>query len=370
MLVRFWVEGYRCFSERTEIDLTDKKNYRFGKECVRGDFLDKMVVLGENNVGKTSFGYAITDIITTAGGFKKDIGQMDPVCFLNKDVDTDKATFHYELTQRGSVITYEYSKTDADHLVSESLTIDRQLVYRYDLNSDSEPFFKKDLMRYPEIPVPDGSRSIILALSERYAIDPDSPVGVVSYFAKHSLYYMAMWKMDVHIGVMDFHDQVCSYLINNDLVSKFENFFRDVSGSDLRLTVEDGTLMVVRGSGKIPFTKSVSRGTMILCRLFCWIMRCKDKDALIYFDDFDDMFHYRTAENAIKAIIAEKRSQCIFVTHNTGLVSNEFLRPDCCFIMEQGQLRSFASLTDKDIRRGHNLEKMLREGEFNRKSVE
>ena len=55
------------------------------------------------------------------------------------------------------------------------------------------------------------------------------------------------------------------------------------------------------------------------------------------------------------------------MTHNTGLVSNDFLRPDCCFIMDEGELKSFASLTDKDIRRGHNLEKMLRKGEFDRK---
>jgi hypothetical protein len=52
------------------------------------------------------------------------------------------------------------------------------------------------------------------------------------------------------------------------------------------------------------------------------------------------------------------------VTHNTGLVSNDFLRPDCCFIMGCGGPRSLASLSDKDIRRGHNLEKMLREGAF------
>ncbi|MBR4505000.1 MAG: AAA family ATPase [Candidatus Methanomethylophilaceae archaeon] len=116
----------------------------------------------------------------------------------------------------------------------------------------------------------------------------------------------------------------------------------------------------------MPFRESVSRGTMILCRLFGWIKRCQDRDALIFFDDFDDMFHYRTAENAIKYIISRNKAQCIFVTHNTGLVSNDFLRPDCCFIMDQGSLSSLASLTDKDIRRGHNLGKMLREGEFDR----
>jgi hypothetical protein len=109
MLIKFWVEGYRCFKERTEIDLTDKKNYRFGVECVRGDFLDKMVLIGHNNAGKTSFGYAMTDIVSTAGGFNKDIGQMRPDSFLNKDSNPEKATFHYELTHRGSIITYEYS---------------------------------------------------------------------------------------------------------------------------------------------------------------------------------------------------------------------------------------------------------------------
>ena len=109
MLIRFWVEGFRCFRDRVQIDLTDRKNYKFGKECVRGDFLDKMIVLGGNGAGKTSFGFAIMDITSTVGGFDNDIGQRDPDCFLNKDGGCDRTTFHYEFTQRGSVITLEYS---------------------------------------------------------------------------------------------------------------------------------------------------------------------------------------------------------------------------------------------------------------------
>ncbi|MBO4763633.1 MAG: hypothetical protein J5485_03315, partial [Candidatus Methanomethylophilaceae archaeon] len=57
---------------------------RFGKECLRGDLLDKIVVLGNNNSGKTSFGYAITDIVSTVGGFSKDIGQRNEGCFLTR----------------------------------------------------------------------------------------------------------------------------------------------------------------------------------------------------------------------------------------------------------------------------------------------
>ena len=366
MLIRFWVEGYRCFSQRTEIDLTDKKNYKFGVECVRGDFLDKMVVLGGNNAGKTSFGFAMTDIVSTAGGFTKDIGQRNARCFLNKDSGTDRATFHYELTHKGSVITYEYSKSAPDTLVSESLTVDRNVVFRYDLTDGSQPYFDHETLRSAGTIVPDGGKSVILTVAERNRPDVDTAVWTVYSFARHSLYYMAMWRMDVHIGIIDEQDDAERYLVRNGMVDEFRTFLRDVGSIDLDLVSEDGRLAVSTANGTLPFSETVSRGTMILCRLFCWIRRCRERDALIFFDDFDDMFHYRTAENAIRYIISSNRAQCIFVTHNTGLVSNDFLRPDCCFIMDGGTLNSFASLTDKDIRRGHNLEKMLRGGEFDR----
>jgi hypothetical protein len=109
MLIRFWVEGYRCFRDKVQIDLSDRKNYKFGKECVRGDFLDKMIILGGNGAGKTSFGYALVDIVSTVGGFGNDIGQRDPDCFLNMDSGTDRATFHYEFAYKGSVIVLEYA---------------------------------------------------------------------------------------------------------------------------------------------------------------------------------------------------------------------------------------------------------------------
>ena len=56
--------------------------------------------------------------------------------------------------------------------------------------------------------------------------------------------------------------------------------------------------------------------------------------------------------------------QAIFTTHNSFLASNDLLRPDCYFVLEHGELRSFADSTDRELREGHNLEKMLRSGEF------
>ena len=56
--------------------------------------------------------------------------------------------------------------------------------------------------------------------------------------------------------------------------------------------------------------------------------------------------------------------QTILTSHNTYLVDNGLLRPDCYFILKEGNLKSLADRTGRELREGHNLEKMLRQGEF------
>ena len=40
------------------------------------------------------------------------------------------------------------------------------------------------------------------------------------------------------------------------------------------------------------------------------------------------------------------------------------MRPDCYLTRENGKLTSFADSISRELREGHNLEKMLRNGEF------
>lgn len=44
---------------------------------------------------------------------------------------------------------------------------------------------------------------------------------------------------------------------------------------------------------------------------------------------------------------------------------NGILRPDCYFLMEGNRVRAFSDLTERELREGHNLEKLYRGGEFN-----
>ena len=364
MLIRFWVSGYRCFREKAGLDFTDKKNYRFGTDCVRGDLLEKVVILGNNGAGKTSFGYAITDIVPTLVGFVKDVGQNDVLCFANGSMTP---TFHYEFSFRGSFVVYEYSKSAPDRLVSESLAIDRRTVYSYDLSDGSCDGFDLERICVPgfETPAPDGGVAFLRMLSESGALAKGCVARDIISFARSSIYYMAMWKSDVHIGFLDGEDDVQGYIIGNGLVEEFNRFLDEQCGIRMTVSARDGGLFVSLDGRELPFFKAASRGTAILCRLFCWNRRSRDKEALVFLDDFDDMFDYRTAENVMTYIIRNSQAQCVFITHNISLISSDSLRPDCCFIMHGGGLDSLANLTDKNIRRGNNLEKMLRDGEFN-----
>lgn len=45
-------------------------------------------------------------------------------------------------------------------------------------------------------------------------------------------------------------------------------------------------------------------------------------------------------------------------------MGNSISRPDVCFLLDGGQIRSLCGLTGKEIREGHNVEKMYRNGAF------
>lgn len=367
LLIKFWVQNYRRFWEKVELDFTDKKNYQFGKGCVRGDFLEKVVILGNNGSGKTSFGYALVDIVSMLTDLGIDVGQNNTDCFINGFGGSDVAKFHYEFSHRGSTITYEYGKSTPSTIVSETFYIDRDVVFRYDLRDMDGAVFNLGIVGVSDVKVgaPDGSRALLRTIGEKAELDRISPVRSVLEFARNSLYYMAMWKLDVHIGYIGAEDNIESYIVGNGLVDDLQRFLSDECGTDVTIGESGGRLVVRTEVKEIPFFQAVSRGTAILCRLYCWNKRSSDKEAIVFFDDFDDLFDHRTAERVMTRIIRNSQAQCIFVTHNIGLISSDSLRPDCCFILHGGSLRSLSSLTEKSIRRGHNLEKMLRDGEFN-----
>ena len=63
--------------------------------------------------------------------------------------------------------------------------------------------------------------------------------------------------------------------------------------------------------------------------------------------------------------LKETGVQFILTTHNTSIISNDLLRPDCYFLMNKTKINSLSKSTEKELREAHNIEKMYKAGAFN-----
>ena len=81
-------------------------------------------------------------------------------------------------------------------------------------------------------------------------------------------------------------------------------------------------------------------------------------------DEFDAFYHNEVSE-AMLSIIRDSEVQSVFTSHNTSIMSNDLLRPDCYFVLQNNTIKDISSLTRKELRRAHNLEKMYNAGSFN-----
>ena len=59
-----------------------------------------------------------------------------------------------------------------------------------------------------------------------------------------------------------------------------------------------------------------------------------------------------------------RETQVFLTTHNTDLLSNDLLRPDAYFYIQNGALNSLDRLSQKELRSAHNLQKMFKAGSF------
>lgn len=85
--------------------------------------------------------------------------------------------------------------------------------------------------------------------------------------------------------------------------------------------------------------------------------------SLVCIDEFDAFYHHELSINVVE-LLKESGIQVILTTHNTAIMSNDILRADCYFVMDETRIVSLADTTDKEIRQAHNLEKIYKAGGF------
>ena len=83
----------------------------------------------------------------------------------------------------------------------------------------------------------------------------------------------------------------------------------------------------------------------------------------LFIDEFDAFYHFEMSRKILQ-MVNKFECQSFVTTHNTSLIDNEFMRPDCYFLIGNGAIKALSEATELDIRENNNLEKMYRNGAF------
>ena len=84
---------------------------------------------------------------------------------------------------------------------------------------------------------------------------------------------------------------------------------------------------------------------------------------LLFIDEFDAFYHFKLAFEVCKQLF-DLNCQVFMSSHNTYLLTNDLLRPDCNFILQDNTIKPLQACTEKELRFAHNIEKIYRAGAF------
>ena len=367
MLKKFSVENFKGFKDKITLDIGTPSNYSFNSEIIENGCITKGIIYGINSCGKSNLGLAIFDIITHLTEKQKLLGSYD--FYLNMSGRKSFAEFEYTFVFDGHEVVYKYSKMDVNSLKSESLSIDGKEVIFFD-------FLTRDGFTLLE-----GSDTL------NASIRNESPISRVKYVNSNSILsdnvqnqvfkkfidfverMLLFYSLDSrgYEGFMNGSESIAEGIVNSGKVKDFQEFLKenDIDYELYGCEVDGRKAIYCHFDNKdADFFKIASTGTRSLALFYYWYIRM-EKASFVFIDKFDAFYHYELSESVQKRLRRITGVQVFTTTHNTDLMSNDLLRPDCYFLLENNSIKAISELTEKELRQAHNLQKMYKAGAFN-----
>ena len=368
MLRRFKVSNFKCFKEDFSFDLASAKAYTFNPECVKNGIVNNAMIYGYNGSGKSNLGWAILDIIEHLTD--KARWEFPYKHYINAETGDDTARFEYEFLIGGKVVKYTYSKTDYRTLVSESFSIDGKELIEFDRAGGNTKFtchLKGTENLNKEIK--DGQLSVLKYIKNNSTLaDNDDNRTFADFFSfvEHMLFFRSL-EDRTYIGLDAKTGTLEKDIIEQGKVSDFETFLNEANVK-CRLDVVDvmgeKALAFVFGEKKIRFPEIMSTGTSALMLFYCWYLQMlRGGVSFVFIDEFDAFYHHELSRLVINKL-KETGVQFIVTTHNTSIMSNDLMRPDCYFLMNSRKILPLPKCTEKELREAHNIEKIYKAGAF------
>lgn len=362
MLKKFTVSNYNNFKDEISLDFSKISEYSFDMDC-----LSMRLIYGRNATGKTNFGRAILDIkILLYGMFRNEENSV----LINADSQKDTAKFIYEFQFGSDEVVYKYSRFENRNLCDEELYINGEAIFKFDFKNSKFDFQGLSII------------SAETVNTNRYLNKDEMDNEYVLPFLRWLINNTAFSDDSVLIQLSKYVRKMDMITVGNDLLYSNRNFlenlknpvylhnfedFLNLMGIECKLVLQelpDGQAELYFSQNKlVPFYSIASSGTLALTSLYQKIV---SNPSLIYLDDFDAFYHYEMAEKLI-SFFKNKYPECQFImtSHNTNLMTNKIMRPDCLFILSsRGTLTALCDATERELREGHNLEKMYISGEF------
>lgn len=355
MLKKFTVSNFKNFKDEISLDFSKIGEYSFNM-----DTLSMRLIYGRNATGKTNFGRALLDIKILLYG-------MQSSGLINED---GAAKFKYEFKFGNDEVVYKYSRFSNTELCDEELYINGEAIIKCDFKNSKFDFQGLSII------------SAETVNTNRYVNKDEMDNEYVLPFLRWLINNTAFSDDSVLIQLFEYVRKMDMITVGHDLLYSNRNFFENLKnpaylhnfedflnlmGIECKLVLQelpDGQVELYFSQNKlVPFYSTASSGTLALTSLYQKIV---SNLSLIYLDDFAAFYHYEMAEKLI-CYFKDKYPECQFImtSHNTNLMTNKIMRPDCLFILSsKGTLTALCDATERELREGHNLEKMYISGEF------
>ncbi|MBR2261058.1 MAG: AAA family ATPase [Paludibacteraceae bacterium] len=364
MLAKFAVKNFRGFAERIEWDLSNPSNYSFNTYAVKNDIVHNGIIYGPNGSGKTNFSIALFDIVNhlTQKAKKPDYYQN----FVYGGKTNLIVDFEYTFKFGTQIVSYNYSKNASGVLLKESLFVNNSEVFNRNndsLSLDEKQFpINKDAKQNLQMNA--NHISIVNYLLTSYPLSKDHFLIRLRDFVNSMLWFRCL-KVNEYMGFDNTSTMLDEYIIQNGLVNDFSNFLMNVSGQKFNFVPTKSTdkiLLCKIDNGVVAFDLIASTGTQSLMLLYFWLKKM-GAASFVFIDEFDAFYHFKLAFEVCKQLF-NLPCQVFTSSHNTYLMTNDLLRPDCNFILQDNKIKPLQACTDKELRFGHNIEKLFRGGAF------
>ena len=363
MIKRFSVTNFKNFRDTCTLDLSRIRDYSFNAHLIKNNLVNKALLYGKNGSGKSNLGFALMDITTHLTDNLRNPANY--LFSLNGDCASKTMRFRYEFDFNGKEVVYEYEKNENMVLMEERIYVSDELVFSYDYSSNRMDNHLPELdgLNRQALLTRNMNNSVIKSIYGFSANLPeDSPIRLINEFASGMLWFRSLGSYEF-MGTTNTIENVDQYLASDpEILKSFQTFLSDCGLSYELHAISDisGKRVYAHFANQdYPFFSIASTGTKSLCLFFYWMDKMKEHLKFLFLDEYDAFYHFNLSQGILRRVNSDPSFQAILTTHNPYLADNAIMRPDCYLNIKNGKIRSFADSTNRIIREGNSLERMV-----------